>query len=100
LDLSKFTNIPSHLIFKEEGMDWFNNLDQENKDKAVQLLSQGIEHYNGLNQELLMDMESKFKISSAQIQQLYQFMYSTENVIDSIILKLAKILVLLFFLNY
>ena len=81
-------------------MDWFNNLRQKDKDNAIQLLSQAIERYNGFNQDVLMDMESKFKISSAQTQQLYEFMYSKENVIDSIILKLAKILVLLFLIKY
>jgi len=67
---------------REKGMDWFNNLRQKDKDNAIQLLSQAIERYNGLNQDVLVDMESKFKISSAQTQQLYEFMYSKENFID------------------
>jgi len=63
----------------EKGMEWFNNLRQKDKDNVIQFLSQAIEHYKGFNHDVLMDMESKFKISSTQTQQLYYFMYSKEN---------------------
>jgi len=64
---------------EEARMDWFNNLDQLDKDNAIQLLSQGIQQYNGLRQDLLEDMETKFRIIPAQTQQLYEFLYSTKN---------------------
>ena len=95
----KFTLIPSHIIFEETRMDWFDNLDQRDKDKVTQLLSQGIQHYNGLHQNVLMDMKTKFGLIPAQTQQLYRFLYSKENVMASIILTLSylkKILILFF----
>merc|ERR1712034_211116 len=60
-------------------MAWFDDLDQRDKDNATELLSQGIQHYNGLHQALLIDMETKFGIIPAQTQQLYEFLYSTKN---------------------
>jgi len=63
----------------ETRMDWFDNLDQRDKDKVTQLLSQGIQHYNGLHQNVLMDMKTKFGLIPAQTQQLYRFLYSKEN---------------------
>ena len=71
------------VIFEESRMNWFNDLDQRDKDNATQLLSQGIQHYNGLHQDLLMDMETKFGIIPAQTQQLYEFLYSTKKVMSS-----------------
>jgi len=68
-----------HHADEEARMDWFDGLDQRDKDNATQLLSQGIQHYNGLHQDLLMDMKTKFGIIPAQTQQLYDFLYSTKN---------------------
>ena len=79
----KLTKISAHIILEEARMDWFDDLDQRDKDNATQLLSQGIQHYNGLHQDLLMDMETKFGIIPAQTQQLYEFLYSTKNVMSS-----------------
>jgi len=65
-----------HLTLLKRGMNWFHDLDQVDKDNAVELLTQGIQHHNGLNQDILMDMETKFGITPVQTQQLYKFLYS------------------------
>ena len=79
----KLTKISAHIILEKARMDWFDNLDQRDKDNVTQLLSQGIQHYNGLHQDLLMDIQTKFGIIPAQTQQLYEFLYSTKNVMSS-----------------
>ena len=57
-------------------MDWFHNLDQDDKDNVLQLLSQSIQHYGGnINADVVKDMEQKFGIHPSQTQQLYQFLY-------------------------
>jgi len=59
----------------KESMDWFHNLDQHDKDDAIQLLSQSIQHYGELNEDVKKDMEQKFGIEALQTQQLYEFVY-------------------------
>jgi len=61
---------------QKANMDWYDDLDQRDKDNAVEFLPQSIKHYNGFNQDVLMDMEKKFGITPAQTQQLYEFLYS------------------------
>ena len=57
-------------------MDWFLNLDQDDKDDVVQLLSQSIQHYGGnINADVVKDMEQKFGIHPSQTHQLYEFLY-------------------------
>ena len=81
LDL-KFTKISCYLILEAVSPDWFDDLDQRDKDNAVQLLSQSLQHYDGLNQDVIMDMETKFGIISAQTQQLYELLYPKGNVMS------------------
>jgi len=62
----------------ETKLHWFNNLDQRDKDNVTTRLSQSIKRYNGLNQDILMDMEITFGIIPVQTQQLYEFLYLKE----------------------
>jgi hypothetical protein len=65
------------IIFEKESMpDWFLNLDQDDKDKVVQLLSQAIQHYGHINEDVVKDMEQKFGINPSQTGQLYEYLYS------------------------
>jgi len=63
---------------QKEHMNWFQNLDQGDKDKAIQLLSQSIQYYGSINanEDIEKDMEQKFGINPSQTQQLYKFLYS------------------------
>jgi hypothetical protein len=81
------SKIPCHLILEEPRMFWFDNLEQSDKDNSVQLLSQGIQYYNGLHQNVL-DMETKFGITFSQSQELYEYLYLKENVMVLIIFTL------------
>jgi len=63
----------------ETRMDWYDNLDERVKGDAVELLSQGIKHYNGFTQQVFTDMETEHGILPAQTQQLYEFLYSKKN---------------------
>jgi hypothetical protein len=63
------------LILEKESMDWFLNLDQDDKDDVVQLLSQSIQHYGNTNEDVAKDMKQKFGINSSQTQQLYELLY-------------------------
>ena len=56
-------------------MNWFQNLDQHDKDNVVQLLSQSIQHYGKVNEDVVKDMQQKFGIIPLQTQQLYEFLY-------------------------
>jgi len=62
-------------ISDNKSMDWFQNLDQCDKDNVVQLLSQSIQHYGEINESVIKDMEEKFGIIPSQTQQLYEFLY-------------------------
>jgi len=65
---------------KKESMDWFHNLDQDDKDDVLKLLSQSIQHYGGnINEDVVKDMEQKFGIHPSQTQQLYEFLYLEKN---------------------
>lgn len=55
------------------GMDFFDDLEQREKDNVVQLLSQGQDKH-GVNEDVLIDMETKFKMIPAQTKQLYEFL--------------------------
>lgn len=57
-------------------MDWFDDLSQRDQDNAVELLSEGIQHHNCLNEDYLKAMKSKFGATTAQSQQLYELLYS------------------------
>jgi len=67
------------LQIKETKMDWFNCLDQRDKDEALQFLERGIRYYNGYNENVRMDMKTKFGITPAQTQQLFKFLHANKN---------------------
>ena len=56
-------------------MNWFQNLEQDDKDVVVQLLSQSIQHYGNMNEDVVKDMEQKFGINPQQTHRLYKFLY-------------------------
>jgi len=79
IDIQRYVVRPC-LDSEEAKMDWFDDLDQRDKDNAVQLLSQSIQHYNGLKEDVLIDMRTKFGLIPAQTQQLYEFLNLKENI--------------------
>lgn len=58
---------------------WFRNLYQDDKDKIVELLSQGIAHYGSFTQDVKEDMIAKFGINNNQAQHVYDFLYCSRN---------------------
>jgi len=61
-------------------MDWFDNLEELVKTKAIELLSQGIKYYDGLKEQVFTDMQTEHGILPTQTQQLYKFLYLTKNI--------------------
>lgn len=55
---------------------FFDDIDQQDKNRLVEFLSQGIQHYNSFNQNLLMDIKMKFGLNPLAIQHLYALIYS------------------------
>jgi len=73
---SKEMHILPLIWFNKENinMNWFHDLGQRRKDMVVALLTQGIQAYNGFDQNLVMDMQTKLRILPSQTQQLYKFL--------------------------
>jgi len=86
------------LIIERKSMDWFFNLDESDKHKTVQFFAQSIHNYGKFDQNVVADMEQKFKLSALQTQQLYEFVYTekssilpTENDLDETMIEITEI---------
>ena len=66
-------------------MEWFNNLDETDKKSLIELMSQAIQQYGGFNQNVELDMKTKFELEDIQIQQLFALMYQEPSVYDQVI---------------
>jgi len=56
---------------------WFANLDQEDKDKMVALLSQALNQYESFG-SVKQDLIEKFQIKDFQAEELYKFVYYSQ----------------------
>ena len=54
-------------------MEWFYNLDETYRKSLIELMSQAIQQYGGFNQNVELDMKTKFELEDIQIQQLFAF---------------------------
>ena len=66
-------------------MEWFYNLDETDKKSLIELMSQAIQQYGGFNQNVELDMKTKFELEDIQIQQLFALMYQEPSVYDQVI---------------
>jgi hypothetical protein len=58
---------------------WFANLDQEDQNKMVELLSQALNQYGSFGREVKQDLIEKFQIKDFQAEELYKFVYHSRN---------------------
>jgi len=54
---------------------WFANLDQEDQNKMVELLSQALNQYGSFGRDVKQDLIEKFQIKDFQAEELYKFVY-------------------------
>lgn len=54
---------------------WFANLNQEDQDKMVALLSQALNQYGSFGKDVKQDLIEKFQIKDFQAEELYKFVY-------------------------
>jgi hypothetical protein len=66
-------------------MEWFYNLDETYKKSLIELMSQAIQQYGGFNQNVELDMKTKFELEDIQIQQLFALIYQEPSVHDQVI---------------
>jgi len=76
-ELSKIQTNHSDNITPLTPPAWFANLDQEDKDKMVALLSQALNQYESFG-SVKQDLIEKFQIKDFQAEELYKFVYYSQ----------------------
>jgi len=63
----------SHI--QQENMVWLDDFDQKRQHDIIALLSKTIGKHGGFKNDVVMEMQQKFNITSEQIEILYEFVY-------------------------